>query len=137
MTMEPVITIRSTASNRVLQIGEPSGSFFPVKLTGYSVAANTQLWSEMDAPELAFFLTNLGEHRVPWKGALTWASLEGDLGLSVTCTALGSVTFQVELRGLPGAPEEWSVQVGIETGLGELERLAIEAKGLVDANNAI
>lgn len=137
MAMEPLVTIRSTASNRVFQIGEPSGSFFPVELTGYSVAANAQLWSEMDAPELAFFFVSLGEHRVPWKGALTWASLEGDLGLSVTCTALGSVTFQVKLRGLPGAPEEWSVQVGIETGLGELERLAIEAKGLASANNAI
>lgn len=137
MAMEPLVTIRSTASNRVLQIGEPSGSFFPVELVGYSVTAHTQLWSEMDAPDLAFFFANLGEHRVPWKGALTWASLEGDLGLSVTCTALGSVIFQVKLRGLPGAPEEWSVQVGIETGLGELERLAIEAKGLVNASNTI
>ena len=106
------------------------GNFFPVELSGYSVSAHTQLWSEMDAPELADFFFDLGKQKTPWKGALKWASLEGDLGLSVTCTALGSVTFQVTLRGLPGAPEEWSVQVGIEIGLGELERLASEAERL-------
>lgn len=131
-----MITIRSTSSNRVLEIGALTGSFFPVSLSGHSASSHIQLWTETDAPELASFFQSLGQHKTPWKGTLAWASLEGDLSLFVTCTALGSVTFQVKLRGLPGASEEWSVQAGIETGLGELERLASEAEGLKTANNA-
>jgi Family of unknown function (DUF6228) len=137
MFIDPLINIRSTASNRVFQIGKLNGHSFPIALSGYPISVHTQLWTEMDAPELAAFFMTLGKQQTPWKSALTWSSLEGDLSLSVTCTALGCVTFQVELSGLLGAPEEWRIQAGIETGLGDLDRLAREAEELKIACNTI
>lgn len=128
-----MITIRSTASDRALQIGELNGAFFPVWLIGYAIEAHTELWAEHDAPSLFDFLKGLGARSRPWDGELAWNSLEGDMGLVVTCSALGAVTFGVKLSGMPGAPEQWTARAGIETGFGELERIALSAEGLMDA----
>jgi hypothetical protein len=128
-----LITVRSTASDRVLHIGDVEDVLFPVTLSGYPVTTRTQLWVEYDAPELAAFLQDMGRLERPWSGAKVWNSLEGDLRLSVTCSLLGAVTFDVTLSGAPGSPEAWSVTAGIQTGLGELERIGRESEGLRNA----
>jgi hypothetical protein len=132
-----LLTIRSTSSNRALQIGEGGGNSIPVKLTGFPITAVTEVWAETgDVSALADFFVNLGKVRSPWQGTRTWESLEGDFRLSVTCSSLGAVTFQVQLRGLQGAPEEWHVESGIESEFGQLEQLAKDAEELRNASAA-
>ncbi|WP_430438497.1 DUF6228 family protein [Noviherbaspirillum suwonense] len=87
----------------------------------------------MESEDLASFIdffVALREQQQPWQGIRTWVSLEGDLKLSATCSSLGGVVFQVELRGLQGAPEEWQVVAGIESELGQLDRIAEEVATL-------
>lgn len=131
---EQLLKIRSTNSNRALHIGGTSSSSIPVKLTGFPVTADTEVWFETgDVATLIEFFGELGQMQSPWQGAKTWESLEGDFRLSATCSQLGAVLFRVELRGLQGAAEEWHVDIGIESEFGQLEQLAKEAEGLRNA----
>jgi hypothetical protein len=128
---DQLLAIRSTTSNRALHIGGARGSSIPVRLTGFPVTADTEVWFETgDVTALTNFFAELGQMQCPWQGVKRWESLEGDFRLSVTCSSLGAILFRVELRGLQGAPEEWHVDVGIESEFGQLEQLAKEAEGL-------
>jgi hypothetical protein len=119
-----MINIRSRSANRELRIGYARDSYLLAELAGFPVSAKVEVWVENgDAAGLQAFLTDLGEQGRPWIGAREWQSIEGDFKLSATCTALGKVVFNVELRGLLGATEEWAVTAGIDYELGQLERL--------------
>jgi len=50
---------------------------------------------------------------------------------------LGNVTFDIHLSGMPGAPEEWSVRVGLATELGQLPRIGEEAEELLNAKDTL
>jgi hypothetical protein len=129
-----LLTIRSTSSNRTIQINEANGSSLSVELTGYPVTAVSEIWVETgDVFALMSFFIELGQLQSPWQGAKKWTSLEGDFCVSASCSSLGAVTFDIELCGLQGAPEEWRVKVGIESELGQLEQLARDAERLRDA----
>jgi hypothetical protein len=126
-----LLSILSTTSNRALEIGEGTESYLSVCIVGYPVTATTEVWIEAgDVSSLANFFVILGESGGPWKGAKTWSSLEGDFKLSATCSALGVVTFDVELCGLQGAPEEWRITAGLETEFGQLDGFAACARNL-------
>lgn len=94
------------------------------ELVGFALSAKVEVWVETgDATGLLTFLAELGKQGGPWSDTREWQSIEGDFKLSVTCTALGNVIFNVELRGLQGATEEWAVTAGIDYELGQLQRL--------------
>jgi len=119
-----MIHIRSCSSNRELRISRASDSYLLAELAGFPVSAKVEVWVETgDAAGLQAFLADLGEQGRPWSGTREWQSIEGDFKLSATCTALGNVVFNVELRGLQGATEEWAVSAGIDYELGQLGRL--------------
>lgn len=87
------------------------------------------MWVEAgDAAGLQAFFVDLGKQGRPWSGKKEWQSLQGEFGLSATCTVLGNVVFNVELHGLQGATEEWAVTAGIDYELGQLERLFHETE---------
>ena len=73
---------------------------------------------------LLAFLADFGKQERPWNGMREWQSIEDDFKLSATCTALGNVVFNVQMRGLQGAPEEWVVTAGIDYELGRFEHLS-------------
>lgn len=130
-----MLSIRSTSSNRELRIYRGQGGYFTVEILGYRVTALTEVWIDDDARFLSRFFVELGAAVDPWEGAKAWQSLEDDLKFSVTCTPLGSVTFDIFLSDMPDAPEEWSVNVGLETELGQLARIGREAFELVNARD--
>lgn len=132
-----MLCIHSTSSNRELRIRRGQGGYFIVEILGHRVSALTEVWIDEDAPHLGRFLAALGATESPWEGSREWKSLESDLEFSVTCTPLGNVTFDILLSGMPGAPEEWSVQVGLETEFGQLSRIANEAEELLNAKDAL
>ena len=121
----PMITIRSCTSNRELRIRHARDSYLLVELAGFPVSASVEVWVETgDAAGLQAFLADLGKQERPWNGMREWQSIEDDFKLSATCTALGNVVFNVQMRGLQGAPEEWVVTAGIDYELGRLEHLS-------------
>lgn len=96
-----------------------------VELDGFPVSASVEVWVETgDAASLQAFLADLGKQKRPWAGRREWQSIEDDFKLSATCSALGHVAFNVQMRGLQGAPEEWAVTAGIDYELGRLRRLS-------------
>lgn len=131
-----MLSIRSTTSNRALEIRKESDGYLSVHLHGHPVTALTVVWVETgDVHSLVEFFSELGHSEGPWNGAKQWCSLEDDFRLNATCSSLGSVTFQVAFSGLQGAPEEWRVVAGLETELGQLEGLAASAHGLAGADD--
>ena len=93
--------------NRELRISYARDSYLLVELDGFPVSASVEVWVETgDAASLQAFLADLGKQERPWAGRREWQSIEDDFKLSATCTALGHVVFNVQMRGLQGAPEE-------------------------------
>lgn len=120
-----MINIRSCTSNRELRISYARDSYLLVELVGFPVSASVEVWVETGgAASLQAFLADLGKQERPWTGMREWQSIEDDFKLAATCTALGHVVFNVQMRGLQGAPEEWAVTAGIGYELGRLERLS-------------
>lgn len=130
---ESVLCLRSSGSSRAFQIKAPRESYLIATLIGPTLSGAVEVWVETgDVAGLANFFAELAAFDAPWKGSRTWSSLEGDLALAASCTDLGSVTFQVSMSGMSGAPEEWRLQAGLETEFGQLGRLAADAKDLVN-----
>jgi len=132
-----MLSIRSTSSNRELCISRGQGGYFVVEIVGHRVKALTEVWIDDDAAHLRSFFVDLAANERPWKGTREWQSLEQDLKFSVTCDALGNVTFDIFLSGMSGAPEEWGVQVGLATELGQLPRIGLEAEELLNAKDTL
>ncbi len=82
------------------------------------------VWESQYVSALNTFFQELAGFKTAWQGVRTWESLERELTLSATCSALGHVTFEVILRHLTGSPEDWQVEFGLETELGQLEKIA-------------
>jgi hypothetical protein len=123
-----VFSIHSTSSSRELVFSAHKGEYFRVELKGFEVVASTDVWAYTDANRLNEFFQELGHFERPWQGQRSWASIEGEFSLAATCTSLGNVSFHVTLLGLQGAPEEWRVEVGLVTDLGQLEKIAKHAQ---------
>lgn len=132
-----MLSILSTSSDRQFRISRGQGGYFVVEILGHRVTALTEVWIEDDAVHLGRFFVDLGANERPWKGTREWQSLEQDLKFSVTCNALGNVTFHIHLSGMPGTPEEWSVRVGLDTELGQLPRIGEEAEDLLNAKGTL
>jgi len=102
--------------------------YFRVELKGFEVSASAEVWAYTDASGLNEFFQELSRFERPWQGQRNWATLENDFSISAICTSLGNVTFHVALLGLQGAPEEWHVEAGLVTDLGQLEQIAKHAE---------
>lgn len=125
-----LFSIHSTKSDHELAFRSYRGEQYQVELKGSGFSVLTDVWAGdlLYPQDLSNFFRQLANFTKPWNGSQDWESLEGELALSVTCTTLGQVNFQVEISQRTGASEAWSVRVGIETELGQLEKLAREAK---------
>lgn len=124
-----VFTIRSSSSNRALQIRRKDADHLEVELCGFAISATPSVWVEReDLGSLMDFFTVLGQQQQPWQGARSWGTLEGNFSLLATCSLSGAAVLKVELRGLQGAPEEWQLVAGMELEFGQLARLAEEVQ---------
>lgn len=121
-----MFSIHSSFSSRELVFQSREGDYFQVILKG-SVEAALDVFAYTDAQGLNLLFQELGACQKPWKGKKEWQSLEGEFSISAACSSLGEVQFVVELRGLPGASEEWKIQVGLVSEFGQMEKFAKQA----------
>ena len=123
-----MFSIHSTSSSRELVFSAHKDDYFRVELKGFEVSASADVWAYTDANGLNEFFQELSRGGRPWQGQRNWATLENEFSISATCTTLGNVTFHVVLLGLQGASEEWRVEAGLVTDLGQLEQIAKHAE---------
>jgi hypothetical protein len=57
-----------------------------------------------------------------WEGELSWATLEGEFGMSATSDRLGHITLLVELKS-DSYPRDWEMKGHIYLEAGSLEQL--------------
>jgi len=133
-----LFSIHSVNSDRELTFSSYQGEQFQVELKGSGISALTGVWvgDKPYSQSLNVFFQQLATFTKPWKGTQDWKSLEGETSLSVTCAILGQVTFLIEIRHEIGGPEAWLVQARIVTELGQLEKIARNAKAFFQEQSA-
>jgi hypothetical protein len=123
-----MMRIKSRDSDRELLFNNLKGDQFQVELKGSQITAVVTVYAYTGAHGLKKLLQELGKFDRPWIGAKQWRSLEGEFSISATCDKLGHVFFEVEIRTLPGHPEESYVKAGLTTDFGNLALLAKDAE---------
>ena len=129
-----MFSIHSVNSDRELSLQYLKEEYLAVEIKGSGLSAMSGVWMYTDANGLNAFFQELSEFKQPWQGTRTWESLEGDLSLSATCATLGQVTFMVKLRHFIGSPEDWRIEAALVTELGQLEKIAKDAKAFFQEN---
>jgi len=127
------LSIHSTHSDCELVLNHCRDEQLRVNLKGAGISASAHVSIFTDAGGLNRYFQELGKLERPWPGERSWASIEEDFVLSVTCTSLGIVAFRVELRGAQGAPEGWWVKAGILLELGQLPQIARKSNAFFSA----
>ncbi len=133
-----MFSIHSVYSGQELTFSSYQGEQYQVELKGSGLSAVTGVWvgGKDHSQSLSDFFQRLATFTKPWEGSQDWESLEGELSFSVTCATLGQVTFSFELRYGTGEGEAWLVRTGIVTELGQLEKIAEEAKAFFQEESA-
>ncbi len=127
-----MFSIHSVNSDRELVFRDYQEDCYIVDLRGADCSASVQVWDSPAGRHLNEFFHELAETGLPWQGERVWESQEMEMKLTVTCSHLGQVTFRIRLCSHLGSEEEWQVQAGITSELGQLERMAKEANGFFE-----
>ena len=133
-----MFSIHSVNSDREIIFSSYQDEQFQVEFKGSGITALIGVWigGKDYSQSLNDFFQELATFTNPWKGSKDWESLEGELSLSVTCATLGQAIFLVEIHYRAGSPEAWLVQGSIVTELGQLEKIAREAKVFFEKESA-
>ena len=131
-----LFSVHSVNSDRELVFRDRKGERFTVELKGSELFATVDVWLHPVANDLQIFFQELASFTNAWQGARAWESLEGELSLSATCSTLGQVTLSVKLSHRAGSPEDWEVRARLVTELGQLEKIAKEAKTFFPVESA-
>src|SRR5690606_39843651 len=77
---------------------------------------------------VAKLFSKVDELGTPWHGVESWESLEGEFVINITCDSSGHVTIQIKLTQWNGGNEDWHITVHLNTELGQLTKIASEAR---------
>ncbi|MFK8068923.1 MAG: DUF6228 family protein [Gammaproteobacteria bacterium] len=121
-------SIRSASSSQQMIFSNRDEEHFDVELKG-PVSAKIQVYLHpiSDEESLKLLFQELGEFNKPWQGSKNWESLEGEFTVSITCSTLGQIVFNIFLRGLSGQSEEWKLNCNLESEFGQLRSISINA----------
>jgi hypothetical protein len=131
-----LFSIHSVDSDRELVFRAHKDEYFDIELKGSGLSAMVGVWEYEAVNGLNTLFQELASFKTPWQGVRTWESLEGELSLSAMCSTLGQVTFLVKLSHLTGSPEDWRVEAGLVTELGQLEKIAKDANTFFQKESA-
>ena len=112
------------------------GEQFQVEFKGSGIYALTGVWVDNHVQSLSVFFEELASFPEPWQGVRQWESLEGEFSISATCATLGQVDFSIEIRHYAGRTEAWLVQGSLITELGQLAKIARDAKSFFQKESA-
>lgn len=129
--------IKSTHDGATVNFCDPirSGAgeldYFTVAIEAPNANAVAKIYA-YQAETLCAFFADIARSWRGWDGEKNWASLEGELGLRATSDRLGHVTLGYTLRSGHGL-YDWCVAGALELEAGQLDRVAADAEGFIDA----
>jgi len=123
-----MISIKSNTSDREPRFLSRTGDYISIELKGNpSLTHSTYTYTDMDG--LAKLFEEFASIEKPWSGKQTWASIEDDFAMEITCSNLGQVQFEFRFRQNQGSDEESTTRAGLVTELGILPQISKQAKG--------
>lgn len=125
---EYAFSIKSSCSDREFRFLSIEGEYFTVELTSKAIAAQRRVWAYTDGNLLVKMFESMASSRNGWQGQVGWSSIEGELALACTCDKLGHVYIDLDLKDEANGGERWSVSSRIQTELGQLLRIASDAR---------
>lgn len=131
-----MLTLRSVASDQQIHLHSLRDDEFTLDVSGNGISASQRIYAGPDGNPPQYFFQELGAQLIPWSGQLRYESLDLDLSLTATCTALGIVTLQVEMRPNMGASDAWTLCTAIQLELGMLPGIARESSIVFGASSA-
>ena len=121
-----MISIKSNSSNRELRFLSRRGDYISMELLGDpSLSHETYTYTEQAA--LAKIFEEFASIEKPWSGEKTWASIEDDFSMKITCSNLGQVKFEFKFWQRQGSDEESKTKVNLITELGMLPKISKQA----------
>ncbi len=123
-----MLTLHSVASDQQLRLHSLQDDEFILELAGNSLTASQRIYASPDGNPPQYFFQELGAMLAPWTEPLVYESLDHDLTLIATCSALGVVTLQIEMRPNEGASDAWTLRTSIQLELGMLPAIGREAQ---------
>lgn len=118
--------IKSTNSDAELIFSEHRGDDFVVEFRSFALRVTLDVCGYTDPMGIAVVLKEIASGGMPWTGARTWKSLEGEFSLSAECNNRGHVLFEVRFDRV-GIAEEWSASAALTSELGLLPGIAAAA----------
>ncbi|BBM02437.1 DUF6228 family protein [Microbulbifer sp. GL-2] len=125
--------ITSSSSNEQFIFSQRDGEFFRFEVVGEAIRATGKVSTYTDEFGIANLFTKVSELESTWDGAESWKSLEGEFEITLTCNSTGHVTIQVKLTQWNGGSEDWHIIVHLNTELGQLQKVAGEARAFFSA----
>lgn len=122
-----MISIKSNSSDRELRFLSRRGDYISMELLGNpSLSHETYIYTSQD--RLAKIFEEFATIYKPWSGEKTWASIEDDFSMKITCSKLGQVIFEFRFRQRQGSDEESTTEANLKTELGILPMISKQAK---------
>ena len=119
--------IKSCLSELELRFFNPQVDYFSVEIISPTIRAVKEVWAYTNSYTLADLLEALASQNNTWEHEEIWESLEQEVKLLVTCSKLGQIIFEIELREVESI-EEWSIRVQLQSEFGALPMLAKSAR---------
>lgn len=123
-----MLILHSIASDQQIRLHSLRDDEFTLEVTSNRLSASQHIYAGPDGNPPQYFFQELGEMRFPWTKPLVYESLDGDLTMIATCSALGIVTLQIEMRPNEGASDSWTLRASIRLELGMLPDIGREAR---------
>jgi hypothetical protein len=125
--------ITSSSSNEQFIFSQRDGEFFKFEVVGKAIKATRKVSTYTDEFGIANLFSKVSELKFIWDGAEIWRSLEGEFEVALKCSSTGHVTIQVKLTQWDGGNEDWHIIVHLNTELGQLQKIAGDARAFFSA----
>ncbi|MDE3738588.1 DUF6228 family protein [Pseudomonas resinovorans] len=123
-----MLALHSVASDQQLRLHSLQDDEFILELAGNGLTASQRIYAGPDGNPPQYFFQELGAMLAPWTEPLVYESLDHDLTMIATCSALGIVTLQIEMRPNEGANDAWTLHTSIQLKLGKLPDIGRAAR---------
>ena len=126
-----MLAVRSISSDRELIFSpceEPDR--YRVEIKSSEISASIEIFQHAVGESLAAYFRHLASFRAPWTDPQEWRTWDPDLRISATCNNHGHVLFRIIFAAgyiVYQSVESWEANIGLETTLGELDKIASNA----------
>ena len=115
-----MLILHSIASDQQIHLHSLRSDEFILDVAGNGLTASQRIYAGPDGNPPQHFFEELGAMLTPWAEPLVYESLDTDLTMIATCSALGIVTLQIDMRPNEGASDAWVLRTSIQLELGML-----------------